>query len=189
VRSTVVAPPPDRTPNQDSPSSELLRWIFGVVAVRTIVCWNLHSCEFDSDKRIIGTDSSHRLLLSKTYSVISDAHQLSLGLSWEYEGIKWKVWILSAPEISNLFVPVDRHEQNDVSHSHTSAIGNQSPPKKGGQFQSLMSLISARRVQCRSRQMLRKIAAIPLLSCTRSTAYCVGIAFAARARGNRAAKH
>jgi hypothetical protein len=58
----------------------------------------------------MGTDSSHRSLLSKTYSVISNAYQLSLGLCREYEGIKWKVWILSAPEIANLFVPDDRHE-------------------------------------------------------------------------------
>jgi hypothetical protein len=56
------------------------------------------------------TDSSHRILLSKTYSVISDAYQLSLGHCWEYEGIEWKVWILFAPEISNLFVPVDRSQ-------------------------------------------------------------------------------
>ena len=56
----------------------------------------------------MGTDSSHRILLSKTYSVISNAYQLSLGLCWVYKGIERKVWILSAPEISNLFVQIDR---------------------------------------------------------------------------------
>jgi hypothetical protein len=59
----------------------------------------------------MGTDSSLRSVLSKTYSVISNAYQLSLDLCREYEGIKWKAWILSAPEISSLFVPVDRHQE------------------------------------------------------------------------------
>ena len=62
-------------------------------------------CQFICDKQILRTDSPQLIRLSKTYSVISNAYQLSLGLCWESEGIKWKVWILSAPEISRLFVP------------------------------------------------------------------------------------
>ena len=154
-------------PNPKSPSSESARRIFGVVAVRTIVCGRLHYSI--RDKRIMGTDSSHRILLSKTYSVISDAYQLSLGLGWEYKGIEWKVWILSTPAIFNCLCQLIAHEQSGLSQSHSSAIENQSPPKTGSPFHGLMSLISAWRVQSRSRLTLRKSAAIPDPSCTRST--------------------
>ena len=100
---------------------------------------------------------------------LSDAYQLSLGLGWEYKGIEWKVWILSTPAIFNCLCQLIAHEQSGLSQSHSSAIENQSPPKTGSPFHGLMSLISAWRVQSRSRLTLRKSAAIPDPSCTRST--------------------